>query len=233
MMTPDFSPVHRTFEEQRISKNSHKKMTPTATATKSLPIIPPAQAAQELERLTALLNETNARRAAREAELRELVSRSGGADALENLDAINGDMIRLSTALDLESRALTGARKRCLELAPVVADGIGQLSGKIDAQLRECLAIVKARAESVLGHYFDADQLPLAVSRTKAFRAELAFQQAHICTAFGLSYVLGQDGKDILAPDVQPAHLVSAYRRATELMTATSAHLAEVKSRRA
>jgi hypothetical protein len=203
--------------------------TTTAMKPRLIISIAPAEAAAELEKLTALLNETSARRAAREAELRELVRDAGTADALENLDAISGDMVRLSTALDLESRALSGARARCRELAPVVADEIGRLSGRISSQLREALAIVQGRAEDALAHIFDADQLPVAVSRTKEFRRELAFQQAHVCSNFGLNYVIGETGEDVLANDVQPERILAAYRNAVELLSTVSVHLGEVR----
>lgn len=202
----------------------------TDNSATSLPITA-ADAVLELAKLDLLLRERSAIRAARELELRELLGRTGGADALENIEAINSDMIRLSAALDIEGRALAGARQRIALLAPIVAADVERVAGALAAGLREALAIVQARAFAQLATFFDAEQLLAVVPRSRQFRAELGFQQAHAFGSGGLSYQIGDQGKPVLADDVSPQALVNAHRRAVELAASVASHHAEVKAR--
>lgn len=193
----------------------------------------PADAVHELAKLDSLLREQSASYAAGEQELRELVGKSGAADALENIDAINSGMIRLTTKLEIYDRAVAGARQRITDLAPIVAEDVERIAGTIEAGLRESLATVKRGEEAVLAEFFDAAQLPIVVTRTRVFRAETAFQISHSFGTAGLAYVIGPSGTAVLSADVTAQQLVNAHRRAVEIAAAVNAHLAEVKSRRA
>lgn len=202
--------------------NSQSNPTPTAE-----------EAVNEIAKLAALMRERGAIRAAREAELNELMGRSGGADALDRLDAINADVVRLSTALNIEARALDGARKRIAELTPVVVADVARLSVEIEGGQRTAADTVRAAVSAILAPHFARDTLPGVVGRSVAFMAEINWQAAHRFGNGGLSFQFGPGGDIILADDVGPQQLVSAWRRGSEIASAVAEHLVEVRKRHA
>lgn len=141
------------------------------------------------------------------------------------------DLAQLTAKLATVDIRRRNALRRRRIYGPVIAAEVDRLTGEIKAGLIEAQEIVRQRVGKVLAPHFAPEDLPVAVARSKAWRAEVAFQNGISTGRFGLRFVFDA-GVPVLSSDCTPDVLIHALDTARASAEAVRNHLVEVKAAR-
>jgi len=166
----------------------------------------------------------------------ELVSMLGSVDVEailmqrpELLTEKGDDILRIQSMMRMSQAALRGAKKRLMELAPMVINGLSAHERRIRDLHRANMEKVRARVATQLrAAGIPEDQLARIVERSNPVNEEFSFQVSHPCDPVRFQWEIGEGGVHVIR-DPHAGSVITAYEQTMANLAATEAHTLELE----